>query len=130
MKLIIPFISWFLRYKSWLVIRPGLLAGGCVGGWTTPLTGSMWGSSLGGARSTLISAVLVSVFSAFMFSTEVELWLLMEILRISFYTKFQKSRLFPNCTKNCEKMPKNQSSQIKLTKSGNTEFWFFFSMYL
>jgi len=35
----------------------------------------MWGSSLGGARSTLISAVLVSVFSAFMFSTEVELWL-------------------------------------------------------
>ena len=49
-----------------MVIRPGRLAGGCVGGWTIPLTGVQIGSLRGGARSTLtsvlVSSVLISAF--------------------------------------------------------------------
>ena len=63
----IPLTIWFLRYKSWLVILPGLDAGGTTGGWTIPFTGWTTGSFLGGARSTLTcSAELFSVFSDFM----------------------------------------------------------------
>lgn len=48
-------MTLFLRYKSWLVIRPGRLAGGTTRGWTIPLIGSWWGSILGGGLSTLTS---------------------------------------------------------------------------
>ena len=48
----------FLRYKSWLVIRPGLDLGGITGGWTTPLTGSIIGSFLGGGRFTSLAVAV------------------------------------------------------------------------
>lgn len=39
-------------YCNWFVILPGRFSGGVNGGWTTPLTGSMRGSSRGGGSFT------------------------------------------------------------------------------
>ena len=41
------FMTLFFRNCSWLVTRPGLFAGGFVGGFTMPSTGSSCSSSRG-----------------------------------------------------------------------------------